>query len=462
MMAKLPYGSRAVGIVGCLLGLGLTGCILPVPTVPLNLPAHGHTYKVRDRANLPPAGEGILIMHSYYHYATERVDCYSIRDGQAVVPARQDVRVQPCPMFGYFSLVVPTWYLFFINAHHAHVYPVMPGLTYWDDFFSPMISEGRFIYGLKPRPEVFRLFPSNPYEERASLKDIEQGMQTYFIQADNSRKDGCGPSREELHNEAQARLIVQYVHERRQALDIAPASQPAPAEAPTSQPAPRPADNSVAQCGLSSRERAFRGIEACDYATLERELKGGLDPDSYDSLPWTLLNRSVALGDIKAVRMLVEYGADINRRLPRFADSWFAFYGDTSPAENARLRVESEGHSPLVLAAGCGELEILKYLESKGAKAVGLGTGYTLMHAAGDKFCDMQTDDGPGRRAVLAYFVEKGLDVNAVYKPSCGAGGTPLDLARDYHKALTAEFLAAHGGKRTRKTLWPPESEKDK
>lgn len=441
MLTILLYARRAAGLLGCLLGLGLTGCILPVPTIPLNLPGHGHTYKVRDRANLPPAGEGILIVHTYYNYATERVDCYPIRNGQAVVPGVLDVRVMPMEMFGYLSWVVPTYYVFFINGHHAHVYPVMPGHHYWDEFW-PLINDARHIYGLKPRPEVLRMFPSSPYEERNLLDEIESDMQLYAIQVNNSREEGGRPSREELRNEAQARLIVQYIHARRQALDGAPASRSAEAAAPTSQLVPRPADTPVARCGLTSRERAFRALEACDYGRLNHELDAGLDPDSHDRLSWTLLHRAVALGDIKAVQMLVDRGADINRRLPR---------------------VEVEGYSPLALAAGCGQVEILKYLESKGAKVIALGTGYTLMHAAADKCCDMQTDDGPGRQAVLAYLIEKGLDVNAVYKPSCGCpGGTPLDLALDHRKARTAKYLATHGGKRTRTTLWPRESEMDK
>jgi hypothetical protein len=79
------------------------------------------------------------------------------------------------------------------------------------------------------------------------------------------------------------------------------------------------------------------------------------------------------------------------------------------------------------------------------------------MHAAADKFCDMHKDDGAGRRAVLAYLLAQGHDINAVYKPSCGCpGGTPRDLARDHHKALTARFLEAHSGKLTRTTRWPP------
>jgi len=186
-------------------------------------------------------------------------------------------------------------------------------------------------------------------------------------------------------------------------------------------------------------------------------LHRGLDPDSYDVAPWTLLNRAIALGDLKAVELLVENGADVNRKLPRFADSWFSFH-NRDTADHAKLRVESEGYSPLALAAACGQLEILKYLQSKRAEVIGLGTGYTLMHAAADKFCDMQTDDSPGRRAVMAHLLTQGHDVNAVYKTSCACpGGTPLDLARDRRKPLAARFLKERGGKFTRARPWPPD-----
>jgi hypothetical protein len=241
MHTMLHNGPRAAGILSCLLGLGLTGCFLPVPTVPLNLPAHGHTYKVRDRDNLPAVGAGILIVHTYYNNGMERLDCYPIRNGRAVVPFTLDMRVMPVEMFGYmfgyFSWVVPTYYLFFVNADHAHVYPVMPNLTYWEDSCYPKISEDRFIYGIEPRPEVLRMYPSNPYMERDMLLVIEQEVQKYFAVAERSRKDGWEP-REDLHNEQQAKLIVKYIHSRLEALESGPASQPAsaPAPPPASQP----------------------------------------------------------------------------------------------------------------------------------------------------------------------------------------------------------------------------------
>jgi len=423
--------------------------------VPLNLPAHGHTYRVNDHSNRP-VDEGILIVHTYYEYTRERLDCYPIRDGKAVLPRTTDVRVMRLEMFGYISWYVPSYFVFFLNGHHAHVYPVSPGQTYWSGFFSPLINVDRHIYGLKPRPEVLRMFPATAHEENAMLSTIERGVATYSIVADNDRKDGREPSRAKKHNEEQARRIMQYIQRRRTAL-AQQATRPATAEAPPAYAAPIPSSRSVGRFGLSPREKAFRALEACDYATLRRELAWGLNPNSYDVAPWTLLNRAIALGDLKAVRILVDSGADVNRKLPEHADAWFSFYHGNA-AYHAKLRLEVEGYSPLLLAAAGGQLEILRYLQSKGAKVIGPGTGYTLMHAAADKFCDMQKDDGAGRRAVMAHLLAEDHDVNAVYKPSCGyPGGSPLDLARDHHKPLTAQFLKDHGGKFTRATRWPPD-----
>lgn len=242
MYTMLRNGRRAAGILSSLLGLSLTGCLLPVPTIPLNLPAHGHTYKVRDRNNLPPAGEGILIVHTYYPQgveARERLDCYPIRNGQADVPFTLDMRVMPVEMFGYmfgyFSWVVPTYYLFFVNADHAHVYPVMPGQMCWEALGYPKISEDQFIYGIEPRPDVLRVYPSNPSLERENLLMIEQTMRKYLTAADKRTEDLFGGKRADLHNERQARLVLEYVHTRLEALGSGPASQPAAAKPPASQ-----------------------------------------------------------------------------------------------------------------------------------------------------------------------------------------------------------------------------------
>jgi len=236
MHTMLHNGPRAAGILSCLLGLGLTGCFLPVPTVPLNLPAHGHTYKVRDRANLPAGGEGILIIRTYYPDYTsvdERLDCYPIRNGRAIVPFTLDMQVVCGGMFGYFSPCIPIYFLLFANADHAQVYPVMPGMAYWDEYGMPCIGSSRFIYGVEPRPQVLRMFPAHAQIERTILKDIEHEMQKYIRVAGPT---GWGSPGEDSHNERQAKLIVEYVQARLEALGSDPASQPAYAKPPASQP----------------------------------------------------------------------------------------------------------------------------------------------------------------------------------------------------------------------------------
>ena len=289
------------------------------------------------------------------------------------------------------------------------------------------------------------------------LNTISGGMNRYFIIARNSREYGGQPSREDLHNEQQALRIRHFIRERRKSL--AERTRQRDVQKRRADPlAQETAMVRVVSLGLSPAERAFRALDACDYVTLKRELTRGLDPTSYDCLPWTLLNRAIALGDMRAVRMLVEKGADINRRLPQSADAWYSFYRGQSEAEMARARIENQGYSPLVLAASCGQLKILKYLELKGAKVIGPGTGYTLMHAAADRFCDIHTDDGEGRRAVVAYLLTKDRDINAMYKPACSScpAGSPLDLASDHRKTQLAKFLKNNGGKATRPKRWSP------
>jgi len=154
------------------------------------------------------------------------------------------------------------------------------------------------------------------------------------------------------------------------------------------------------------------------------------------------------LGDLKAVKMLVERGADVNRKLPDHAEGWFSFhYSETD--DHAKLRLEAEGHSPVVLATCGGHLEILKYLVSRGGKIITLTPDYTLLHAAAGGICTIHGDDGPGRRAVIRYLLDTGADINAVYYAGCGQNRrtTPLDMARRCGKTRTARFLEQHGAR---------------
>ena len=429
-----------------LLAISVGGCLAVVPTVPLRLPAHDHTYRVTDEANRPVADGGILVVTTFYWSGDDRVDCYPIRDGKAVLPYVTDVRSVRLPALGMLSLLSEAlWFDVLINADHAHVYPVVPGRAYRIDFFSPLINRSNFIYGVKARPDVLRVLPMTPAAELDLLRELEGEAELYIRTAELAVENRQLSVPEDRHNAEQARVILDYVHSRRAVLLAAGGED---AETPDPPPAPlQPADRAIDGAWLSSREKAFRALEAVDHATLRRELEWGLDPNSYDRAPWTLLNRAIVLGDLPAVRMLVERGADVNRTVPRLADSWSS-HGHKIPVPQQGSHVSAEGYSPAVVAAASGQLEILQFLLAKGAKTIAPGEGYTLLHAAADTICDAQQGDGPGRRAVAAWLLEQGLDVNAVYAAPCPCNdGAPLDVARARHRPKLARFLQSRGGR---------------
>ena len=236
-MGRNATGFALKGMVLVVLAGAAGGCILPVPTIPLRLPAHGHTYHVKD-AEGRPVREGILVVHTYYHYHEHtRIDCYPIRNGQAVVPTAYDVRVTGDLMFGYFSMVVPTYYMFFINAHHAHVYPFVPGHVPWEGF-SPSINDGQHIFGVKPRPEVLRVFPVDASAELTHLLDagVWGDFRRILSNAERYRKEGKS-NRYVRHNEKASRQALEYIDARIKVLSRPPTlkqalAEPSPQEKP--------------------------------------------------------------------------------------------------------------------------------------------------------------------------------------------------------------------------------------
>ena len=372
-------------------------------------------------------------MTTFYEPYGERLDCYPIRDGKAYLPYTTDVHAIRLPVAGMASLLSEAlWFDVLINADHAHVYPVVPGRKYRIDFFSPSINPSNFLYGVKARPDVLRVLPMTPAAELDLLRELEDKAEQYVPTAEQTAERWYEPAAGESHNAEQARLILTYVRSRRAALGAAGGEK---AEPPDPLPAPlQPAEGPIDGAWLSSREKAFRALEAVDHAMLRRELDAGLDPNSYDRAPWTLLNRAIVLGDLEAVRMLVVRGADVNRTLPRIADAWSSF-GHKIPVPQDGPQLTAEGYSPAVVAAASGQLEILQFLLAHSAKTIAPGKGYTLLHAAADTVCDARQDDGPGRRAVAAWLLDQGLDINAVYAAPCPCNdGTPLEVARARHR----------------------------
>lgn len=58
----------------------------------------------------------------------------------------------------------------------------------------------------------------------------------------------------------------------------------------------------------------FRAIEEGDVGKVRRELARGLDPNTQDTLGFTLLVHAVAQGHVEMVEMLLAAGADVNAK----------------------------------------------------------------------------------------------------------------------------------------------------
>jgi len=202
--------------------LGFTGClIIPVPTIPLNLPAHGHTYRIHDQGNRTVADDGLLIISTEYEGMTDtifssRIDCYPIRDGKAKVPIAFDIRQWGLLEFLSDASHVPVFIIGWANADYAYVYPLVPGHIHGEGYRE--FAEEHYIYGVKPRPDVLRVSPCARYDEEELLEDIGSSMSGYVEIAEETRRRGYRLSREDLYNEKQARRILDFVRKRQKSL----------------------------------------------------------------------------------------------------------------------------------------------------------------------------------------------------------------------------------------------------
>ena len=80
---------------------------------------------------------------------------------------------------------------------------------------------------------------------------------------------------------------------------------------------------------------------------------------------------------------------------------------------------DSEGSTPLMLAAACGMIEAVNYLLDKGADpCIGDQLGRNSLHAASEG----------GNVAIITKMLSLGLDVNS----KDFAGCTPLKIAKTY------------------------------
>ncbi len=184
-------------------------------------------------------------------------------------------------------------------------------------------------------------------------------------------------------------------------------------------------------------------VNATDFSLLEQAACGGLKnlverllTDNPNVKPNKLPLHAAALsGHCPIIKLFIERGADVNARDAN---------GET-PLQSAALNCQTpaaalliaagadvnagSGQTPICLAAAGGGLELVKFLVVKGASIP--TTGSTPLHfAAGGSYLS-QLDAEKRRKALVKFFVNKGLDVN----------GKDLDGATPLH------WAAKHAGK---------------
>ncbi len=182
------------------------GCAIILPTVPLNAPGYGHTYRVVD-PNDNPAPSGLIVLVSWYHLAGKMIHCYEIRSGEVAVPFKWGTRYGDTwwcalgtPIVGYFGM--------FTNPLFTDLYPVVPGHVpkgllscYW--------AQGHQD-GLRPPPETIHLVPADSDREHDWLDSVSHAVADH---PDSTHAD-----------RAQAKRVLDYVDNRRKML--APRSPP--------------------------------------------------------------------------------------------------------------------------------------------------------------------------------------------------------------------------------------------
>lgn len=157
-----------------------------------------------------------------------------------------------------------------------------------------------------------------------------------------------------------------------------------------------------------------RAILAEDAAAVERLLKAGHSPEEGDLSPVVWAAR---LGDAKAIELLAASAADVNR--PSGGNGWtplqHAVHKRQAPAVAALLRagadpnlVASRGLSPLMMAAGYGDITSFDLLVKAGANpSFEIEPGINALWAAlgGGAIADIT--DGPPLGSCFPAIVEK-------------------------------------------------------
>lgn len=247
----------------CLVSFGLGGCVIVIPTIPLNAPGYGHTYQIVDQHG-EPIKEGFLILKSFYRANERMLRFYPIEDGRAEVPAKIATR---CSAF--YWLLVPICSFTFENPYGTYVYPVSRGYIYGDGWnLAPWNDNPEFMNGLSPPPKVLRMRQASPDTERKDLKWLIYGAQIR-----------SPPKEDQTARNALKAYVEKRLHQLRPPKVVL-------------------LDKAI---GRKDLEEVRRLLDTAAYTDLQR----------LHNL-WRPIYPATMSGDVEIVRLLLEKGADVN------------------------------------------------------------------------------------------------------------------------------------------------------
>jgi ankyrin repeat protein len=146
-------------------------------------------------------------------------------------------------------------------------------------------------------------------------------------------------------------------------------------------------------CHFGPASSARSDASASDVAKMTRMLDAGLDPNARDAAGYTPLIAASRTGNVPMIRLLRSHGADPNLR-DAAVNSWTPLLHAIHKAQPASVAAlleagadpngtESDGATPLMMAAGYGYTNIVKLLLAHGANPrIATSDGITALDLA--------------------------------------------------------------------------------